>query len=58
MPGSLAPSRGSSNINSCDSSWAFAVVNMLTDRYYNANKGLKYVMLSVQNLLNCGVGTC
>lgn len=35
-----------------------AVANMLSDRYYNFNKGKKMVSLSVQNLLNCGLGTC
>jgi hypothetical protein len=31
---------------------------MITDRDYNKNNGARYIMLSVQSLLNCGVGTC
>lgn len=54
----LVPSRSSANINSCQSSWAFAVTSMLADRNYKQNKGKGYITLSVQALLNCGVGTC
>lgn len=42
----------------CISSWAFATVTMIADREYIKSAGKHTVKLSVQSLLNCGVGKC
>lgn len=42
----------------CGSCYAFSALNALSDRINISTKNLNRVNLSVQNILNCGVGSC
>ena len=42
----------------CKTNWAFTVIQMLADRQQQHTNGTKPMFLSVQALLNCGVGSC
>ena len=54
----LTPSQNQLNPNYCDASWAFAVVHALADAELARSGGKVVRSLSVQALLNCGVGNC
>lgn len=58
IPEFLTPLRSSTTPHPCDSSWAFATVQMLADRQSKQSKGVNATRLSVQALINCGVGKC
>ena len=58
LPNYLGPSKSMLSPDYCDSSWAFSITHMLTDRLLKASKGTSLRTFSVQALLNCGVGTC
>ena len=42
----------------CGSSYAFSTLGALSDRINISTKNLRRTSLSVQNLLNCGIGSC
>lgn len=54
----LAPSMSYLTPNSCKTAWAFSVIQMLADRQNKNSNGTRPIKLSVQALLNCGIGTC
>lgn len=58
LPKFLTPSTSHITPNYCDASWAFAVVQAMSDSAYIRSNGQISKSFSVQALLNCGVGTC
>lgn len=58
LPPYLVPSKSMYSPDYCESSWAFAVTEMISDRLYRSSKGMTLRTFSVQALLNCGVGSC
>lgn len=58
LPKFLTPSTSHITPNYCDASWAFAVVQAMSDSAYIRSNGQISKSFSVQTLLNCGVGTC
>ena len=54
----MTPSKSYLTPNYCKTNWAFTVLQMLADRQQQKTNGTKPIFLSVQALLNCGVGSC
>lgn len=54
----LTPTISMYTPNYCDASWAFAVLQAIADGQLVKSSGLIAKSLSVQALLNCGVGNC
>ena len=58
LPNYLTTSKSSLTPNSCNTAWAFSVIQMIADRYSMQSGRKSPIFLSVQALLNCGAGGC